>query len=191
MGFVQSNSYRDSDGHSLVSDERLVHELNHACANYFKQLYALGKSPLNGFKRDSEIAETIRFGDGCKLTPTALLGWKKLFGILKIEGGFSCLQKTIAVAQGQISGDKCDREDFCPGSYYEEAAAQLMDIKYAVESKSNIQYHCTRVRDVIHPRQSDLVDCLMQNDPKFREEVKALGCGGDSLGKRKSSRHEK
>lgn len=181
MGYVEGNTYLTADGQTRVNDASFVHELSHACAMYFKQLHALGKSARDGFRRDHEIAETIRYGDGCKLTPAALRGWKKLFAILKLGAGFACVEKIIAAAQGRWPGDKCERTDLCPGSYYEEAIAQLMNLKYDVEANVDLRDQCSRVRDVNHPRQSDLMDCLMQNDPQFRSRAQALGCGKDAI----------
>lgn len=187
IGSIVLTSYIPQDRGVERLEPVILHEFGHACTLTRMRTWALEAVTTAPHTEDEErLSRSLRatqWLDGARRRcetdldlPTAYDDFWVSVGETKALS--SCL-KEIAVANREGRVDRpCS--GLCPGHYLEEAtgiAFSLLagDLSGSVESV--FPNTCDHVRDGQHPMVSDVVECLAQHSPRFRERLKiAYAC---------------
>lgn len=175
IGSVVLSSYISRNRGSGPMEPVILHEFGHACSMVRMRVWALehdDEIDLGRVLRATQWLDSARRRcDRDQELPTAYDDfWEELGESRELS---SCLRE-LAIANQEGRMDRAC-EGVCPGHYLEEAAGiafSLLTGDLSGGLASVFPNTCDHVRDGQHPMVSDVIECLAQNSPRFRERLK-------------------
>jgi hypothetical protein len=174
-GSIVLSSYVSRDEGFAAMEPTLLHEFGHACSMTKMQLSAVNTSPEK--KAQAVALRAAQYLDRARLRcnadvelPTAYFDFWESIG--ETRGLAQCLM-TITTENQRAAVDRpCN--GLCPGHFLEESVGivfslllgDLSGVRGAVFPQT-----CDHVRDGQHPMVSDVLECLTQHSPRFRERM--------------------
>ncbi len=159
----------------------VLHEFGHACSMVRMQQAALGgaasEANLARASRATEWLDQAKFRCKPDLEPSEAYNdfWESVGETHELA---SCLKEIAVLNQKQMIDRAC--ADLCPGHYMEESvgiAFSLLTGDLTGKVESVFPNTCDHTRDAQHPLVADVIECLAQNSPRFRDRLKiAYNC---------------
>ena len=178
MGSIVLTSYVSKKNGAVGLEPVLLHEFGHACSMARMRIWAQSKPASPRSLRATEWLSGAR--KRCDRELELSDGYDDFWESVG-ESKFlsSCLKKLAHLNQKGEIDQPC--RGLCPGHYLEEAvgiAFSLLSGDLAGSAASVFPNTCDHVRDGQHPMVADVVECLAQNSPRFRDRLKrSYGCG--------------
>lgn len=187
IGSVVLTSYISQDRGLERLEPVILHEFGHACSLVRMKTWALDAlaSPLESMN-EADLSRSLRATQWldsarrrCERDLELPTAYEDFWLALGETRSLSACLKEIAIANRD---GKVDRHcsGVCPGHYLEEASAiafALLTGDLTGSFASVFPNTCDHVRDGQHPMVSDVVECLAQHSPRFRDRLnRAYGC---------------
>lgn len=172
-GTIVLSSYVTSRQGTAALEPILLHEFGHACS--LAKMRRWATDPASDSKRALRAAvwldhARLRCDREAELPEAYDDFWVSLGESKSLS---SCLRDLAVQNQKGRLDRPCN--GLCPGHYIEEAvgiAFSLLTGDLSAQAGSVFPNTCDHVRDGQHPMVSDVVDCLAQNSPRFRQRLK-------------------
>lgn len=189
-GNITLSSYVSAEKGARSVDSVIRHEFGHACSMVKMQLAAASpfwQKLVNQEQRKKADRARVWVDDvkdrcdaNAKL-PEAYYDFWESVGETKEFAG--CIYKLAELNQKQSVDRSCEK--LCPGHYLEEAVGitfSLLTGDLSGQPGAVFPNTCNHVRDAQHPMVSDVMDCLTQYSPRFRDRLrKQYSCDSMSL----------
>jgi hypothetical protein len=187
-GSIVLSSYVSKTNGIASLEPTILHEFGHACSMIKMQHAALGGKSIDAAKPLGDTAKLTeinakalrathwldRARQRCSTDlelPEAYFDFWESMG--ESRGLAQCLFQLTTANQKQLVDRPCP--GLCPGHYMEESvgvAFSLLLGDLSGTSSSAFPNTCDHVRDGQHPMVSDVVECLTQHSPRFRERLR-------------------
>ncbi len=189
-GNITLSSYVSATKGSESVDSVIRHEFGHACSMVKMQLSAaspfwqklVDKEQRGRADRARQWVDEVR--NRCVSTAKLPEAYNDFWESIGESKEFaSCIYKLADLNQKQVIDRTCDK--LCPGHYLEEAVGitfSLLTGDLSGEAGAVFPNTCNHVRDAQHPMVSDVMDCLTQHSPRFRDKLrKQYSCDSVNL----------
>ncbi len=178
-GRIVLTSYVPRSHGARALEPTLHHEFGHACSMIRMQAAAAGaaENRAKALRAVNWLDQVKRRCDIGAESPEAYYDFWEAMGESRALA--SCLSRLTELNRTGEIDKPC--EGVCPGHYLEETvgvAFSMLNGDIGGRPESVYPNTCDHMRDRQHPMVSDVVECLAQNSPRFRERVaSAYGCG--------------
>ncbi len=180
-GTIILTSYVPQDRGIEALIPTLHHEFGHACSMIrMQQMAAVTVDEPGGQKKAEQALQWFsgvhhRCDRNLVVTDAYDNFWESLGESRELA---SCLIKITKLNQENRIDRNCD--GMCPGHYLEESAGialSLLNGELSGVPGSVFPATCDHVRDAQHPLVADVVECLGEHSPRFRQRLReAQGC---------------
>lgn len=171
-GSIVLSSYVPREEGFAALEATLLHEFGHACSMAKIQLNAVLAPPAKAVRAAQWLDRARQRCQPDVELPTAYYDFWESMG--ETRGLAQCLMNITTENQKARVDRPCN--GMCPGHFLEESVGIVFSLLLGDLSGvagAVFPQTCDHVRDGQHPMVSDVLECLTQNSPRFRERLRS------------------
>ncbi len=175
VGNIIVSPYTDG-GERTIGDSSLRHEYGHACSDIQRQLQMYRSNSISAFNSLLRVYRDPGDPWACALDPTYNQVFQDILD--NVPNGYAVMNCVFGIAW-QVNNLKSQgfQDGGCPASKLEEGTAMVFEQLTSISTYSDPDGLCWGVPSHIHPHNSHIFECLLQNSEDFRQKAKkALSC---------------